>query len=703
MNRRMLILLPAVAFLTAVWACAPSPSTGPVTAEREITDTQLLQLAQSALSAKAYEDAADLCLNILARHPQSPVVPRALLLLGMSRAALEDLEGAQEALDRLVTEYPDHPAALDGQIERLRVYLLAEHYRKVILEAPLLLEQVSAPERLFLLHLVLGDAHAAMGAAADAFDAYLWAREQARGDQLDGVKERMRAVSTLLKGDEIDLILAQPLDSWTRGLLLFQLGIVRAGEGAYDEAVWYFSKFVEDFPYHDNVSVAYELIEQLADSIAFDQYAVGCLLPLSGPYRLFGQRALDGIEMAFAELAKVEGELPVRLIIRDTGSDPDRAARTMADFLEMKVAAVIGPIATAEAAAGVAQEAGIPIMTLSQREGIAETGRFVFRNFITPRMQAAAIADYAIHRAHMKRFAILYPDETYGRTFMNVFWDEVERRGGQVVGVEAYTTDQTDFETPIRKLVGLHYPVPTDLAQRDLPLTLLGNRGLDFLKARAEAEEADAEEEVTRGRSRSLRKMRTTGLGIAPGEALPIVDFEGLFIPDSPGKAGLIAPQLVYHDVNGVALFGTNLWQSGKLMEMAGEFVQGAVFPAGFYTESRRSDVNRFVQRFLAVYGREPDFIEAIAYDAAGVMLATVLSPDAWLRSGIRYRLMTMDGFEGVTGYTRFNSAGDAEKAPFLLQVRKDAFFEMDLSEPVRWSAEADGMPMPPPPVWKGP
>ena len=58
----------------------------------------------------------------------------------------------------------------------------------------------------------------------------------------------------------------------------------------------------------------------------------------------------------------------------------------------------------------------IPIITLSQQDNIPEVGDFVFRNFLTPRMQVSALVSYAINNLLVDRFAILYPREKYGTT-----------------------------------------------------------------------------------------------------------------------------------------------------------------------------------------------------------------------------------------------------------------------------------------------
>ena len=55
-------------------------------------------------------------------------------------------------------------------------------------------------------------------------------------------------------------------------------------------------------------------------------------------------------------------------------------------------------------------------------------------------------------------------------------------------------------------------------------------------------------------------------------EPQPIIDFEAIFIPDSPGKTGLIVPQLAYFDIKDVYLLGTNLWHSDALIKIADQY-----------------------------------------------------------------------------------------------------------------------------------
>jgi ABC-type branched-subunit amino acid transport system substrate-binding protein len=252
------------------------------------------------------------------------------------------------------------------------------------------------------------------------------------------------------------------------------------------------------------------------------------------------------------------------------------------------------------------------------------------------------------------RYAILYPDEVYGRTFMDLFWTELQQYGGQVVGVEAYDPSKTDFSDPIRKLVGLYYPVPQDLiASRPKGQRTESHRR----RGRAGNDTNDDEEDE---------------------ELEAIVDFDAIFIPESPKMAGLLIPQLAFHDVRGVVLIGTNLWHSKTLLDLAGQYVQGAILPDGFFADSASTGVQAFVQRFEQTFEEKPGYIEAILYDSAMILFDVVRRPEVQFRSDILTALTDANGFGGVTGLTRFSEDGEVVKQAFLLRVEGDEFIELD-------------------------
>jgi ABC-type branched-subunit amino acid transport system substrate-binding protein len=651
-------------------ACAPrgmAPSAPPPVAA---TDKALQVQAETAYQKGELLTALDYYQVLIQNFPDSPLIPQAFLKIGRIQTALEDDLAALDSYQQLLATYPQSPEAMDARIEMLGALQRLGRNQEILDAAPAFADQVQGEIRRFRLYTILGDAHAALAVWDQAVTFYDLAMTDAPAIHRAALEEKTKTAVAMLQEDQIELLLGQVQDETVLGYLSFQQAASMAGASAYDDAVWLLTVFLERFPDHEYAAQARTLVEQLADKVAFDRYALGCLLPLSGPYQLFGARALDGIQLAFSDINAGQDGLPVRLVVKDTGSDPNQAARAMQALADAKVAAVIGPIATAESAAEVAQARRIPIMTISQREGLTAIGDNVFRNFITPRMQAAVLSSYMRETLGKRRFAVLYPDETYGRTFRDMFWEEIYRRGGEIVALEAYDPSATDFEDVIKKLVGRYYDTPEDLKALREPLDLLGP--LTALPGYRPPVEEAAEENVPGRRSRSARQDDD-----APP---PIVDFEAILVPDSPKMLGLVVPQLVYHDVVNVTLLGTNLWFSEKLLKDAGEYVQGAVLPAGFYPASQSPRVQTFVAAFEAVYGRAPGFIEAVAYDSARIMLNAMLDPNVWLRAGIRHALMKAVPVEGVTGKVTFDGNGEPVKDLVLLRIEGSDFIEIDPS-----------------------
>jgi len=420
-------------------------------------------------------------------------------------------------------------------------------------------------------------------------------------------------------------------------------------------------KFLDQFPENENATLAEDLIKQIKEGALFNRHTIGCLLPLSGPYQTVGLRAFRGIELALERFSAQSSGPRMNVVVKDSHGDPDQTRLAMKELIDEKVAAIVGPIVTAEVAAAEAQANGIPIITLTQKENVASIGDYVFRNFITPEMQVNALVDFTTASLGLTRFAILYPDETYGITFMNLFWDRLIEKGGKVVGVEAYNPKHTDFADPIKKLVGLFYDIPEDLKEvADSSGTDPARRANSALRSNrnnvgADQEQKDAEEEP---------------------EA--IVDFDAIFIPDSPRTAGLIIPQLAFYDVKDIYLLGTNLWHSNTLIEMANQYVQGAIMPDGFFAESSAPIVQEFVKVFEETYQEKPGFIEAVVYDSAMMLFNVLNQPDIRFKSDVKTKLLNLDNFSGVTGPTRFDENGEAEKQLYLLRIKGREFVELE-------------------------
>lgn len=392
-------------------------------------------------------------------------------------------------------------------------------------------------------------------------------------------------------------------------------------------------------PGEDWIMKARELLEEIDERLRVKLDVVGCLLPLSGPFAIYGQEVLRGLELGLGLFDKGSGvPSSLELVVRDTEGNPQKAVDAIRALKEdEKAALVIGPLISrvAEAVVEEAQELAIPIITLSQSEEITNKGEMIFQNSLAPEDQVRSLVNKVMDGMGLRRFAILHPANPYGTYFMNVFWDTVEEKGGVINAVESYDTQGTDFTEEIKKMIGLFYPRPNP-----------------------EMEEEGGESEE---------------------QPEPIIDFDAVFIPDSYQGAALISSQLAYHDVVDVTLLGTDLWNSKELVEIAGRYVNGAIFPSGFFPGSGYPGVKKFVSQYSSSFGQEPGLLAAMGYDTIRIVkqILEETSEQIKTRSDFSAALAEARTFESMTGPMSFDEQRRAKRNPLLLTVSGGHFLPM--------------------------
>jgi ABC-type branched-subunit amino acid transport system substrate-binding protein len=651
----IIFIISAVVFLGA---CAPKPGVTPGLST-DLSEEELFSRAEKMFEIQSYDQALFLYNEYYRQFADKPLAAAALMKIGIIHALRGSYDEARAAYRKILSSYPASSFAQDALVEELFTYYQQGRYQDVIDLAPDILERIDSETHISRTYALIGDTYMAAGSPIDAIDYYARAQQFATEVEQEAVAGKLKEAIAELDTADVAILISHSDESLPMGYLLFQLGLNYAMEEKYDDALTILAEFINRYPEHENRILAESLIDEIKNNVVFNRYTVGCLLPLSGSYQSFGQRALKGIELALTQFSSQSDNPPINIIIKDTGADPDKTMMALQELYQSQVAAILGPIVTSESAAREAQLMGIPIITLTQKDNIPEIGDKVFRNFITPKMQVQAIASFTVESLGLNRFAILYPDETYGVTFMNLFWDQLLELGGQVVGVQVYKPKQADFTDPIKKLVGLFYEIPEDLKPED-ELATAQEEGQALIQS---------DDETLENRDEKALEEE---------EPEPIVDFDAIFIPDSPGKAGQIVPQLAYFDIKDVYLLGTNLWHSDSLIKIAAQYVQGAVMPDGFFAESASPPVRKFVNVFEETYQETPGFIEAVVYDSAMILFHVVSRPHIRFRSEIRDELLNLENFPGVTGLTRFDENGDVQKRLHLLRIKGKRFVELE-------------------------
>lgn len=366
--------------------------------------------------------------------------------------------------------------------------------------------------------------------------------------------------------------------------------------------------------------------------------------------------AFRGIQLALSEFKSENKDITIRLLVENNESMDSKSGEAAQKLIDKGVSAIIGPFHTADHAAEVAEKNSTPIIVMTHRPMITENRNFVFRNFITQKMQAKALVEFSKDILNINTFAVLYPDEPYGEKFKEIFWDAVDESNGKIMGVEKYNPDSTDYSGAIKKITGLFY---------------------EDLRALPENEE----EEVIESMDEETPLMEETSQDDQTAEELKtpeeeeekelesIVDFKAVFIPDGPAKAGSIAPQFAYFDVKDVVFLGPNLWESQDLIEYSEGYLNKAVFTSLFSDKSSNPVSMEFSSSYESIFGAKPGLIEAISYDSAMIIFNSARDSKAASPALVRDAIANTPVFHGATGKTSFGVNGECIKELLLLEA----------------------------------
>jgi branched-chain amino acid transport system substrate-binding protein len=184
---------------------------------------------------------------------------------------------------------------------------------------------------------------------------------------------------------------------------------------------------------------------------------IGVFLPLQGSVAPSGQAMLDGMILA-AEQANAAGGVlghPVRLIVRDTKSQPDRVEKAVRDLVtEDKVSCVIGGLSGSGAdASAVANELEVPLIVPgSTMPGVQSnepwTIRFCYSDFLSGRVMAR-FAD----SLEAKRAVVLYdPGSDYAKALALAFGKAFKSKRGHSITGEPFQSGTTDFSEHIAEI-----------------------------------------------------------------------------------------------------------------------------------------------------------------------------------------------------------------------------------------------------------
>ena len=201
---------------------------------------------------------------------------------------------------------------------------------------------------------------------------------------------------------------------------------------------------------------------------------VGVFLPLKGESQASGEAALNGMIIA-SELINANGGIDgqlIRLIVRDTKSQADRAGEAVKNLLEVDhVFAVVGGVsAGSDEAARMANKLKIPMLALgSTMPGVPDKEPWVFRLSSVDFFSAKVMARFSPTIAATRAIVLYDIYSPYARNLGVAFTQQFKSGPMNVVAGESYDLTSRDFSKPLNMIKRknpdvIYLPAPADQA-----------------------------------------------------------------------------------------------------------------------------------------------------------------------------------------------------------------------------------------------
>ena len=125
-------------------------------------------------------------------------------------------------------------------------------------------------------------------------------------------------------------------------------------------------------------------------------------------------------------------------------------------------------------------------------------------------------------------------------------------------------------------------------------------------------------------------------------------------------------------------MLGSGSWDSPRLLEIAGETLDGSYYFNHFSAGDPKPAVQEFVREYKGRFGEIPDVFAALAFDAANILFDAIGRSNSLDPSKIRDALAQTKNYPGVTGTITIDADRNAAKPAVFLRIgnRKIEYIE---------------------------
>ena len=444
-------------------------------------------------------------------------------------------------------------------------------------------------------------------------------------------------------------------------------------EKNWDEAIAISEEFLTQFPDSEYVSFVQASLDRANTQDPFQLTKVAILLPMTGKYAPAAKAIQQSLEFSNAgrvnlqfydsgwveeaiEKPEFEKDKEGHLVDQEAFDAWQEKEAESKKSLQLTIDAkinelikkivtedgcslIIGPLLkeVAPPAAKAAMDYQIPLISLSKSDDVLKHGEFIYRISIPVNQQVTALVDHAMDQRSWTTFVAMVPDNEYGKTALELFQAEVEKKGGQVLRSVFYDPKATSFLNEARTLGLKSENRPTE---------------------------------------RQLEKDPTLDH--------PTMDFDAIFIPDNHRRLPSVASSLAFEEfsigsfrINRHAepthAIGLNGWNNPSVTDS--QYLANGIFVDAYWVNSSNETVQNFVKTYQETNKRAPNMYDALSQDAMNLAFE-IISTQPSSRTELNTKIPTVVLSKPVTGGTKFNEKRDLDRTLSIFVIKKNGIRE---------------------------
>ena len=357
---------------------------------------------------------------------------------------------------------------------------------------------------------------------------------------------------------------------------------------------------------------------------------VGMLLPLSGKNSAIADDLRNAGILAQFELADEN----YTLSFYDTKGTAEGARAAFEQALTEEAQVILGPLLAPEVNAirSAARKNKIPVFSFTSDPD--KVGKGVYSLALTIPNQTQRIIRFACEKG-AKRLAIMAPDNKAGDLAIDTAKKTANACGMEVTKLSVYNPTFINFEPYVLSVLPEH-----------------------FVQVRK-----DKLAEKKRARMGQKKSPEvSSALQEDTNENIPVKDqleFDALFIADDGNRLKSISSLFGLYDVypEDVLFLGLSTWNEKSLSNEGS--LKGAYFPL-----LPAQGYDAFAAKFKETYGKDPNRLASLAYDAVALSAAITANGKPDLS-----QINTPAGFLGTDGLFRFTAKGNAERLMAIYKI----------------------------------